>query len=512
MTVLDLAEWRVATFGSATRFRSSEWRRTVASVGPLPFALVYLPHHLRSDQTSNRITLSPVHLSWAAQAADLALPGRPPFRRAHVAPREMGKSTWKFLLEPMWAAAYRHTDFVAAFGDTASVAQQHLATFTRELQTNDLLRADFPDLCAPLVRDRGRTSADRADLYRAASGFAFAARGMETQALGLKIGEHRPDYLLLDDIEPPEDQYSADQVSKRLSALQDTILPLNDRARVELVGTVTRPDSIIHRLVKVARGQRRSDDPDAPWVADDGWEPHYAAPIVVDEATGQRSSVWPERWSLEHLDRISHTRSFAKNFANDPLGADGDYWTLDDFRRQPLLGVTRTLLSIDPAVTTKQSSDFTGIAVIEWAPDPTGQTSGSCRVKRAIRVKLSGADLRTRVLALLNEDEMIGMVLIETNQGGDVWPTILHKMPVPLKLKHQTAPKHVRAAAVLNYYQTGRVVHAFGLADLEAEQAAFPRAPHDDLVDAVGTGIAYFLDRAPAAKRRPVARTARWAA
>lgn len=499
MTTVDLVDWRLEAYGDPVRFGSGAWRRAISSAGPLPFALTYLAHHLRSDQTGGRITLSQVHRTWNAQALDLAAPGRPSFRRANIAPREMGKSTWKFLIVPMWAAAHGYTDFIAAFGDTAGVAQQHLATFTHELQTNALLRVDFPDLCAPLVRDRGRTSADRVDLYRATSGFAFAARGMETQALGLKIAERRPDFILLDDIEPAEEQYSAEQVGKRLATLQDTILPLNDQARVELVGTVTRVDSIIHQLVKVARGQIAADAQGTSWVADDGWEPHYHAPIVEDTETNAEASVWPERWPIEHLQRIRHTRSYLKNFANDPAGADGDYWTVNDFQRTRLLeGSTRTLLSVDPAVTTKQSSDFTGLAVVEWAPDPTGRTSGRCRVKRALRVKLSGADLRLRLLDLLGADEVIRMVLVETNQGGDVWKQILHSLPVPVRTVHQTVKKEVRAATVLNLYQLGRVEHALvGMSDLENEQTGFPRAPHDDLVDAAGTGVAYFLAREP---------------
>jgi phage terminase large subunit-like protein len=467
-----------------------EIRRTVTYADPLAFALTYLWHHMASEQTGNEVTLSPVHLDWARKGRRLVR--HEPFRRAIVAPREMGKSTWWFLAIPLWAAAHGHAKFIAAFADASKLAETHLATFLTELRTNERLREDFPDLCTPLVSRRGITDADRADLYRAKSGFVFAARGAEAQALGLKIGALRPDLIILDDIEPAEENYSAAGTAKRLATLQDTILPLNDKARVVMVGTVTRVDSIVHQLVKVAREQVRADDPAASWVAEDRWEPFYYPPILNHD-DGTRESVWPARWSLEHLERIEHTRSYAKNYANDPIGADGDYWTLDDFKRAELAGVTRTLLSIDPAVTTKASSDYTGLAVIQWAPGLKGR--GRCRVKTAIRVRLSGADLRRKVMQLLNADRDIGLLLIETNQGGEVWPAILHDMPVKLRLIHQTVKKEVRAAEVLNDYQIGDVYHAGGLFDLETEMVGFPRAPHDDLVDAVGTGIAYFLHR-----------------
>jgi phage terminase large subunit-like protein len=67
-----------------------------------------------------------------------------------------------------------------------------------------------------------------------------------------------------------------------------------------------------------------------------------------------------------------------------------------------------------------------------------------------------------------------------------------------VKTVHQSASKEVRAADVLNHYQRGRrVLHAEGadLRDFEGQLVAFPRAPHDDMVDAAGSALRYFLSR-----------------
>jgi hypothetical protein len=475
---------------------SAEVRRAITEAEPLLFALVYFSHHLRSDATGGVLTLSEAHVDWAERAKRLMRKGDGS-RHADVAPREMGKSTWHFLLIPAWAAAHGHRKFVAAFADSGGQAETHLATFKHELETNALLRHDYPDLVEPLKRERGVVAADRVSLYRAKSGFVFAARGMDAKSLGLKVGSQRPDYIVLDDIEPDEASYSGKLKEKRLATLQDAILPLNNKADVQLVGTVTMPDSIVHELVKHARGQGT-----AAWIRDDGWTAHYTPPILTSD-DGSERSVWPARWSLAYLLSIRHTRSYAKNYANDPLGADGHYWTLEHFKRAPLHGVTRKLVSIDPAVTTKDSSDFTGLAVIGWQPPSKGSAArGKCSVERARRVKLPGSEIRRLILQWLIDDPTIGLVLIETNQGGEVWLEILWGMPVPVKIKHQSIPKPVRAAQVLNHYERDRVYHAEGLHDLESEQVAFPNGANDDLVDAVGTGVAYFLNRKAKAGNR----------
>lgn len=475
-------------------------RRHATRDDPMLFALVYLSRHL-TDPETGRVMLSDVHVAWAksAKAWRKRAPAPMADRRAEVAPREMGKSTWWFLLLPMWAAAYDHVGFAAAFADTDTQAQTHLASFKTELDTNALIRHDFPDLVEPKTRGRGTVMADRVSLYHARSGFVFAAAGMDSSNLGMKVGDRRPDLIILDDIEPHEARYSAALATKRLNTLREAILPLNVYAHVIMVGTVTMQDSIVHQVVKHARGER---DEVNEWVGEEKiGARHWQA--IVTEPGGTRASIWPTKWPLAFLFEIEGTRGYMKNYANDPLGADGDYWTVEDFTRGPMLpGVTRILIELDPAVTTKKTSDYTGIAVIGWQPPAKGVIGkGRCIVLEARQVKKDGAALRLDMLDTIQRHGA-GLVRIEVNQGGELWPQILWGLPVPVKTVHESAPKEVRAADALNHYQRGRVVHADetvarrgDLRDAEGQMVAFPNAPNDDLVDAVGAGIRYFLSR-----------------
>lgn len=458
---------------------------------PVAFAIIYLGAHLKDRQ--GRMSFAEVHYEWAALALSWREPSAEPQtnRHAFIAPRETGKSTWWFLILPMWAAAYGHRTFAVAFADTTAQSQTHLGTFKRELETNPLLGADFPELVAPARKRSGHALADRAGMIHQRNGFVLAARGIDSATLGLKVEERRPDLLIFDDVEPDEASYSPDQAVKRLGTITDAAFPLNIYAAVAMVGTVTMPGSITHQVVKAAQGVEVAD-----WISDEKIRCHHHLPIITDP-DGTERSMWPEKWPMTWLASVRHTRSFMKNYLNDPMGREGAFWTAEDFTYGSLgERATRWLLTLDPAVTTKGSSDWTGWAIV--ACDPIGKR---VEVAAAGQVKLVGESLRRFVLERLVEWPRVKAVRVEVNQGGDLWKTVLHSLPVQLLVHHSTEAKETRFAWALDLYQTagGRVLHRERLRQAEEQMVAFPKAPHDDIADAVVAGVLYFLrtGRAP---------------
>jgi len=469
------------------------FRRELTRLDPMAFAYIYLRNAITGQDGS--VSFAECHHTWSNLAMSWVEKQTEPQKNRHAffAPRSTGKSTWWLKILPLWAAAHGHVKFAAIFADTTTQARQHAASFRRELDNNQLLRRDFPDLCNPSKRSGGKSETDTVDLMVRGNGFVLAARGMDSSTLGMKVGDQRPDLLLIDDPEPDESNYSLMQMEKRLATLTDAILPLNIFASVVYSGTVTMSGSIAHQMIKHAKGVEPAE-----WITDQNFDVHHH-PAIISGGDGSRRSLWPEKWSMEFLAGIEHTRQYAKNYANDPMGAGGNFWRLEDFRYGSTASNTKWIISVDPAVTIKQSSDYTGIAVISYS-----QGERRCTVHEALQVKLGPDDLRSKLMSLCVDHPRVSEILVEDNQWKGLWDRVLHDMVIDGRRITVTPKgsgsksKEVRASDALNHYQVGRVFHVRKLRDLEEQMVSFPKAPHDDMVDAVCQGVNRFLTHAPA--------------
>lgn len=475
-----------------------DWRRMVSKWSPVVFAFIYLPHHLRSEDTNWKYSLNRVHLAIARNAAAgwTKRWGPAERRNAVIAPRESGKSTWDFLICPAWAMAHEHRTFPAMFSDSGTLAGVHFRSLKRELETNAWLRNDYPELCTPATRRGNRADVDNATEYHSRGGHTIMAKGINARSLGLKsgsLGNERPDLLLLDDVEPAGSIYSREQKRKRLATITDAIFPMNLNAPVEIVGTTTMYDSIMHDLVRAATGGVVAD-----WITEENVQPHYF-PAIRRRPDGTEESLWPQRWSYEALKRQRQTRSFALNMMNMPVSAGRGYWDSDDFRYNFPYRIEEQVLSIDPAVTSRETSDYTGVAVIG-----TDVARMHACVEWARGVRLKPRQMRELVHHIINTNPKISTLIVETNNGGDYVSE--RYLPLPRKLHlltpNEHLPKHERITQLLDYYQRDWVWHVPGLLALEEQELAYPTVEHDDIVDAVAKGVHHLL------KHRPIPRNA----
>ena len=461
---------------------SPEGRRALTELDPLLFALVYMPEAITGADGS--ISFADLHLEMFRNARSWVAPSLLPKenRRAYIAPRECGKSTLIFLLLPLWAAAHGHRKFVVAVADSATQARDHLQTFRQQLETNPRLIMDFPDLCVPARRQSGNVVSDSQDDFIAKSGFVFKARGIDSSILGAKVASQRPDLLILDDLEKGESTYSVEQAIKRLETMRSSILPLNLNAVVVLTGTVNMSGSIMDDLARYAQGET------VAWVDEISMKPQIF-PALTNDENGEPRSIWPGKWPVEWLleEQRTNVRDFLKSFMNSPMPASAGYFDKTTFKYGKPEAVSFTMLSVDPALSTKSKSDWTGLAVISFS-----RSLNRFYIRKVICVKLLTEALRQRVLGLLDLYPEITTIMVESNQGADLWVEkggAFYDLPVRSFTKNQNVSKEYRAEKAGMEFSKGRVYFEYPMPDIERQLLSFPMVRHDDGVDCITAGI-----------------------
>lgn len=453
---------------------SPAYRRAVTQNDPVRFALTYLPHHLASPLTGGTISFCPLHIGMAKIGRSWI--SENPRRDAVIAPRSAGKSFWAFLALPLWAMAHRHRHYVVAFADSSGQAEGHLANLRRELESNELLMTDYPEL-APA---RGGGARNNARDLLLSGGSAMSARGMDSRALGARSGADRPDLLVGDDLEPMS-RYSAAVRDDRLRVLIDGVLPMGDRASVLLVGTVVRYGSIMHTLAQHARGR----DTGESWPVTEAFTGHYFPPIL---GSGDRErSCWPARWPIDELRRRRDAggSSWWLSFTNDPPrpGESGAGWTPEMFSYGGA-HVERWIVVADVATTSRARSDQTALAVLGVDVSGRHLVVAHCRGVRAQPGEIR--DMAHR----LAEEYGAREIHVEVNQGGDNWRRVFSPMPEGVRFVpfHTRTSKSDRILSLVDLYARGGVVHRRRLGELERQALAWPDVAHDDLVDAISLG------------------------
>lgn len=455
-----------------------EGRRAVCRMDLKLFALVYFRDTIRSPDTGGDVTFSDFHEDFITDAKRLMIPCPVPAasRTGWICPRGSGKSTWEMILI-IWLGAYYPDAFVGLFSSTVTQSEQMLSNIRGQFNQNELLRSDFPDLVRPATKKAEAIKlSDNKQLIMQANGFICTGRGVATSVLGMRIDGRRPSHLFLDDAEAGESQTTKNDVDKLLVTIQDDIMPLSLNAHFVMVGTTTRPGGLAEDLVHAAVGMDHRS-----WVEDENFTVHYWP------AMKEGASIWEERWSTEFLKSIEHTRSYKKNYLCLPDPDSYAYWTPQSFVYTEAPDLDYVMLSVDPAVTVKEHSDFTGLSVVGYS-----KATRKTYVLHAEQVKLGGNELRARAAKILEMYPGITLIYAEVNNGGDLVADLFRALPVKVKTVSQSIKKEIRAGTALAEYEKGNVFHTRKFADLEAQMIQFPNSAHDDMIDSTGSAIIYF--------------------
>lgn len=156
---------------------------------------------------------------------------------------------------------------------------------------------------------------------------------------------------------------------------------------------------------------------------------------------------------------------------------EGALWTaalIEVYRITAAPPTRRVVVAIDPAVTSSEGSDETGIVACGLGRDGAGYVladrSGRYSPEKAMR---AAVDLYRELEA--------DRVVVERNNGGDYLPALLRTIDpgVPCKTVVATRGKQVRAEPVASLYEQGRIHHVGCFPVLEEQMTGW--APGDDV-------------------------------
>ena len=297
-------------------------------------------------------------------------------------PRGSGKST---LAETaaIWSMVYGHREFVTLIGATESAALEMLDSIKTELEVNENLAADFPEVCYPIEQLEGIANRCAGQLYHGertritwtsneivlptikdskASGIIVRVAGITGRVRGMKYKRSdgrsvRPSLVIIDDPQTSESAGSLEQTRKRVRVLAGDILGLagpgqkisgimpctiirpGDMADI-ILNRNTHPDwngertKMVYKFPKNMKLWEEYADIRAEALRTDGnfdaaTEFYKAHRAEMDEGA---EVSWEARYNHDEISALQHAMNlklqdeaaFQAEYQNDPLPEDTD--------------------------------------------------------------------------------------------------------------------------------------------------------------------------------------------
>lgn len=202
------------------------------------------------------------------------------------------------------------------------------------------------------------------------------------------------------------------------------------------------------------------------------------------------TALWAERFPLEYLEQTRRSMTpyqWAAMYQQQPRDYEGALWqydTINDARVSPgtVPELIRIVVGMDPAVTSGDDSDETGIIVA--GVDARGHfyilndSSGT-------RTPLESARAAVQAYHLYKANDIVA----ETNQGGDMVQDLIRTVDTRprIKLVRATRGKRIRAEPIASLYEQGLVHHAGRFQTLEEQLCTWTPMSSDspDRMDAL---------------------------
>lgn len=367
---------------------------------------------------------------------------------------------------------------------------QMAVDFLTEIKRNLIGNEKLIELWGELAQNPPEWSQDRITLNRTdmnIKGPTVWATGVDSNL----VGSH-PDMIIFDDVVNRDNTQTREQIDKVILRYKDALDLLEPGGQLIVIGT------------RWCEGELYD------WIMDKDNEIHHSYDVLVEKAfegnieTGEGFiPLWPDKFSLKELkDRLREKGwyEFSSQYLNDPVpDQDADFkraW-FQYYDREELKGKDMmTLISIDPAIALKKSSDFTAMAVVGidaftnlFVKDVV---RGHFRPNEIIDNIFNLYELyhpRIILLETVAYQQALAYALREEMQKRGVY------LPIH-EVRYHEMNKDQRIRGLQPIFMNKKVWFPKGISTipyLEEELLKFPRAKHDDMIDALSMTLDYLV-------------------
>lgn len=211
-------------------------------------------------------------------------------------------------------------------------------------------------------------------------------------------------------------------------------------------------------------------------------------------------------------ERYGNTRLGRQELEGEILGdIPGALWRREDIdnarQNQAPEDLERVIVAVDPAASSHEGSDESGVVVVGMARDSDGYARGY--VLEDGSLKGTPEEWARRAVHLFRKWQA-DKIVAEKNNGGEMVASVLKAVDrsLPVKLVHASRGKIVRAEPISALYEQGRIHHVGRFDELEDQMCAFSvdnvrnsSTGSPDRVDALVWGLTELFEKIAGRRR-----------
>ena len=435
------------------------------------FALYYFSNYFT-------YALAPYHYSMAKDIEDL---DKGNIREcAWIMYRESAKTTFA-KLSIIWLISYKKRKYINVDSFDKENSERILFDIAFELTNNKRLQADFGVLFS---KERGikDIKQNRINNFVTENGIRVEAHSTQESVRGRIHLNQRPDALYLDDFETNKTKDSQAYTKQVQEHISEAMAGMSPDAFILYLGNYITEYGNVQHLLNRAQNDHKLRIRNVPVMVNQKptWEAKYA---LTDKEAEEQGKV-----SIEDKQRQLGSQVFSYEMMNMPIDE-----SIAEFKKEWVQHtdisvldhqVFNTYITIDTAVSEKDSADFTGITVNRVTQDNKWYVT-------CYRLKVNPAELIAHLFYLYETYRPVYIGIEKTMYSLAIRPFLeeeMRKRNVYMSLKeleHGGTKKETRIRSLIPRFESKSIFFIGDSSVVEDEMRVFPRGLHDDVLDSL---------------------------